>query len=215
VPLKKSFLGSREPEQDDGASLKSLALLAWLTTFPIVTSLVASYAFTWKWMPRYVIVSTVPYLLLVAAGAFRLRTPPARAAAVVFLLGWSAVAGFTDNLADALHGPNAPSYGLARDLSRAEARTEGPIRVYGLSPYAAQGLRLAISITGERRFEIISCQVNASLPDNYFWIALTEHDPLAVARVRELTADPRYSLGEPIYSGMSPQRHILIPIRRK
>ena len=213
--VKDSVLGSREPKVGDNASWKPLALLAWLTTFPIVTSLVASYAFTWIWMPRYVIVSTAPYLLLVAACAFRLRSPQARTVAVVFLLGWTAVTGFTDNLADALHGPNAPSYGLARDLSRAETRTEGPIRVYGLSPYAEQGLRLALSITGERRFEMVACPVDVSLPDDYFWVAVTEHDPRAAARTKELASDSGYSLGEPIYSGMAPQRHILIPISRK
>lgn len=213
--LKNSVLGPRETKAGDNPSWKPLALLAWLTTFPIVTSLIASYAFTWIWMPRYLIVSTAPYLLLVAACAFRLRSPQARTVAAVFLLGWAVFTGFTDNLADALHGPNAPSYGLARDLSRAETRTKGPIRVYGLSPYAEQGLRLALSITGEQRFEMVACPVDVSLPDDYFWVAVTEHDPRAAARTKQLASDPGYSLGEPIYSGMAPQRHIVIPISRK
>jgi len=215
LSMKNSALITHSSGQADEACSKPLVLLAWMTAFPVVVSLVASYAFTLIRQPRYVIVAAGTYSLLVAASAFRLRTPRARAVAVAFLLGWTAVAGFTDNLAEALHGPDAPSYRLAQDLSRAEARSERPIRIYGFSPYAAQGLRLAISITGERRFEIISCPVNAPLTDDYFWIALTEHDPLATARVSELSADPAYSLGEPISSGEPSQRHILIPVQRR
>lgn len=191
-----------------------LALLAWLTLFPIVISFVAAWALTWIWMPRYVIVSTVPYLLLVAASAFRFPLKFARAATVAFALAWSVIAGFAGgDLVDALHGPNAPSYWLALSLSRAETRSQGPIRIYGLSPYAEQGLRLALSITGERRFITIPCKADCALPDGQFWIAITEHDPAAAQRVSELASDPDYSLGEPIYSGAPPQRHMLIPIR--
>jgi uncharacterized membrane protein len=210
-PLREKHLNKQADERD----LKALPLLAWLSAFPLVSSLIVSYAFTWKWEPRYVIIAAGPYLLLLAASAFRLRASWARATAVVFLLAWASVAGFSDNLAEVLHGPNAPSYWLAQDLSRAETRTAGPIGVYGLSPYAAQGLSLAVSLTGERRFQIMTWPVNAPLLDNYFWIALTEHDPIAISRVSELKADPMYVLGEPIYSGIAPQRHIVIPVRRK
>lgn len=215
LPAAKFALSSRNIKQDETVKLKPLLLLAWLTTFPIVVSLVIARELTWVWEPRYVIVSAVPYLLLVAASAFRLQRPQAQAAAVVFLLGWSVVAALRGDLAEALHGPNSPSYWLARDLSRTETQTSGPIRIYGLSPYAEQGLRLALKLTGERRFETVTCPVDASLPDNYFWIAVTEHDPVAAARVKQLAADAVYSLGEPICSGEPPERHIVIPVRRK
>ena len=200
--------------QPEGADLKPLALLAWLAGFPLVVSFAVAYALTWKWVPRYVIVSIAPYLLLLSACAFRLRTPAARALAVGFLLGWATIAGLNNDLAETLHGPNAPSYLLAQDLSRAETRTQGPIPIYGLSPYAEQGLRLGLSLTGEQRFKTIACRVDVLLPDDYFWIALTEHDPLANARVKTLASDPAYSLGEPLYRGAPPQRHILIPVRQ-
>src|SRR6266481_1280476 len=206
---------STSSEQVQEASPDPYALLACLSAFPIVVSLTVSYAFTWMWEPRYMIVAIGPYLLLVAACAFRFRSLPARAAALVFLVGWSSVAGFTDNLADALHGPNAPSYWLARDLARTETRTEGPIKIYGLSPYAEQGLRLALNLTGERRFKTIPDWADGPLAEDYSWIALTEHDPIAAARVKQLAADPVYLLGEPIYSGEPPQRHILISVRRR
>jgi uncharacterized membrane protein len=215
IPVAGFALSSRETRPGETAKLKPLVLLAWLTVFPIVVSLVSAHELTWVWEPRYVIVSAVPYLLLVAASAFRLPRPQAQAAAVVFLLGWSVLAGWRGDLAEALHGPNAPSYWLARDLSLTEMQTTGPIKIYGLSPYAEQGLRLALNLTGEWRFETVTCPVNASLPDNYFWIAVTEHDPLAAARLKELAADPVYSLGEPICSGQPPERHIVIPVRRK
>lgn len=215
VSLKTSIRGARAARHDDDIDLKPLAILAWLTMFPIIVSLIVSRVFTWKWEPRYVIVSSVPYLLLVAACAFHLRTPRLRAAAITFLLGWAAIAGVMDNIAETLHGPNAPSYQLAQDLSRVETQAAGQIPIYGLSPYAGQGLSLALSITGEQRFKVIACPVDTPLPDNYFWLAVTEHDPLATARVSELASDPAYSLGEPIYSGIPPQRHIAIPVRRR
>ena len=215
LPVARFALSARKTKRDESVKLNPLVLLAWLTTFPIVVSLVIAHELTWVWEPRYVIVSAVPYLLLVAASAFRLQRPQAQAAAAVFLLGWSVLSGLRGDLAEALHGPNGPSYWLARDLSLTETQTSGPIRIYGLSPYAEQGLRLALSLTGERRFETITCPVNASLPDKYFWIAVTEHDPVAAARVKELAADPVYSLGEPICSGQPPERHIVIPVRRK
>jgi len=202
------------PDTDTGT--RSLALLAWLAVFPIASSLIAAYALKWVWEPRYLIVSAGPYLLLVAACAHRLPSKYVQRAGVAFLLAWSVTAGVAGgDLAEELHGPNGPSYWLARSLSRAETSPQGPIRIYGLSPYAEQGLRLALNLTGERRFKTVDCGVDCPLPDGYFWVALTEHDPAAVRRVSELASEPNYSLGEPIYCGEPPQRHILIPVRRR
>jgi uncharacterized membrane protein len=199
----------------DKTETKTLALLAWLAAFPIVFSLIAAYALTWPWEPRYAIVSIGPYLLLVAACALRLPFRYARAAAVAFLLVWSVLANLTGgDLAEALHGPNARSYWLALSLSRAETRAQGPISIYGLSPYAEQGLRLALNLTGERRFKTVPCNANCPLPSGYFWIALTEHDPAARQRVSALASDSSYSLGAPLYGGQPPERHILIPVQR-
>jgi 4-amino-4-deoxy-L-arabinose transferase-like glycosyltransferase len=195
-------------------ALNEYALLAWLAAFPLVVSLAAGYAFTFIWMPRYVIVSATPYLLLAAGSALRLRRRATRAAATAFLLAWATLPLLTGDLTQALHGPDAPSYWLARDLARAEMRGTGPIRVYGLSPYAEQGLRLALSTMPERRFELLPYPVGAP-PDDHYWIALTEHDTAASERVRELALDPRYSLGEPLYAGLPPQRHILVPVQRR
>jgi hypothetical protein len=142
---------------------------------------------------------------------------------VTVVITWSAVAGLASaaglsgDLADVLyaHGPNAPPYWLALDLSRVESGRNGPIRVYGLSANAAQGLRLATSITREGRFQIIPTRGDAPLPGDYFWIAFTEWDPIAAARVRELASNPGYALSAPIYAGSAPQRYIAIRVRRK
>ncbi len=210
------------PEKDAGRTatlggerdLNGRWLLAWLAAFPVLVSLVVSYTFSFIWEPRYVIVSAAPYLLLVAGSAVRLRGRPARAAAAAFLLAWTSIPLLNGDLTQALHGPDAPSSWLARDLSRAETRGDGPIRIYGLSPYAEQGLRLALSVLPERRFELSPYPAEGP-PDAYYWIALTEHDPVAATRVRELASDLRFSLGQPLYAGEPPQRHILIPVRRR
>ncbi|MFN2532165.1 MAG: hypothetical protein ABR555_12800 [Pyrinomonadaceae bacterium] len=215
APFQNSFLQSDPANRKDDSSLNPYALLAWLSIFPIIVSFVVSKMFTWIWEPRYVIIGAGSYLLLISACAFRLRNFYARAVAVMFLLAWSSIAGFTGNLAEVVHGPNCPSYWLARDLSQRETRVVGPINVYGISPYAEQGLRLALNITGERRFKTVACSPNVAFSDDYFWIAITEHDPIAAARVKELLADPHYDHGEPLYRGEFPQRHILIPLRRK
>jgi hypothetical protein len=197
-------------------SLNSYALLAWLTLFPIIVSEAVSRVFTWKWEPRYVIVAAGSYLLLVSAAAFSIRNRYVRALCVVFLLAWCSIAAFsTDNLSQVLHGPNGTSFMLARDLSQRETRSVGPISIYGISPYAEQGLRLALNLTGEHRFQTRSCSPDVAFSEDYFWIAITEHDPTAAARVKDLSSGQLYELGEPIYSGEFPKRHILIPVRRK
>jgi uncharacterized membrane protein len=206
--------GRRHDGLEGGVAFNERALLAWLAAFPVVASLAVSYAFSLIWMPRYVIASAAPYLFLVAASALRLPGRATRVAAAAFLLAWATLPLPTGDLTQALHGPDAPSCWLARDLARAEMRGTGPIRVYGLSPYAEQGLRLAFSTMPERRFEFLPYPVGSS-PDGHYWIALTEHDTAAGARVRELALDPRYSLGEPLYAGLPPQRHILVPVQRR
>lgn len=195
------------------SNANSLLLLAWLSAFPVVFSLAAAYALSWIWAPRYVIVSIGPHLLLIAACAFRPPSSRMRRAAVIFILVWTIASASTGDLPKALHGWNAPSWYLVQSLSRAESQATGPVHIYCLSPYAEQGLRLALNLTGEQRFKTIPYQANAPLPDNYFWIALTENDPLGVARLKELAQDPRYSLGEPIYAGVPPARHLLIRVQ--
>lgn len=213
--LRSSRVQVDSADRKPDPNLYPYVLLAWLSFFPVVVSYAFSKVFTWIWEPRYVIVATGSYLLLVSACAFRLRNPYPRAVAIVFLLAWSSVAGFTGNLATVLHGPNGTSFLLAQDLSQKETRSEGPINIYGISPYAEQGLRLALSLTGERRFETKPCAPDVAFSDEYFWLAVTEHDPIAMARVKELSSGQLYQLGEPLYRGPFPERHMLIPVRRK
>jgi uncharacterized membrane protein len=199
----------------------SLALLAWITGFCIVVSVIVAATFTWTWAPRLLIIVIAPYSLLVAGSAFRLRSAWSRAIAVMFLVGWSTVAGLppaiglTSDLADVLVGPNPAPYWLAVELSRTETQASRPIHVYTLTSNATAGLEMAISITGEKRFEIIGTYEDTLPLDEYFWIVFTEHDPHAVARVRELAANPDYSLGEAIYTGTAPVRYIAIPMRHR
>jgi hypothetical protein len=213
LPVAESTVGSPEaqPARDGRASL---VLLAWLAAFPVVVSLLLAQSFTLKWEPRYVIVSIAPYLLLVSARACRLRTTGLKIGAIVFLLAWSTAAGLTDNLAEKLHGPNVSSYWLVRGLSRAEARTNGPIRIYA-SPYAEQGLRLALDLTHQRRFQVVSYPNEPAPSDRHFWIALAEHDPLAAGMLKKFSSDTSLILGDSIYSGVRSRRQIVIPVVRK
>jgi len=213
--LTYSFLRADSADRKPERSLNAYALLAWLSFFPVVVSFAFSEVFTWIWVPRYVIVASGSYLLLVSASAFRFRNPYLRTLAIVFLLAWSSIAGFTDNLTEVLHGPNGTSFLLARDLSQKETRSVGPISIYGISPYAEQGLRLALNLTGEGRFETKPCSPDVMFSDDYFWLAVTEHDPTAMTRVKELSSGQLYDLGEPIYRGEFPQRHMLIPVHRR
>ena len=211
----KNFSGSDSKDPNRERNLNPYTLLLWLSAFPIISSEVVGRIFTWKWEPRYLILVTGSYLLLVSASAFSLRNHYLRALAIVFLLAWSSIAGFTDNLAEVLHGPDGPSLLLARDLSQKEPRNVGPINIYGLSPYVEQGLRLALNLTGERRFQTKQCAPDVTLSDDYFWLAVAEHDPIAMARVTQLSSGQLYDLGERLYRGEYPERHILIPVRRR
>jgi uncharacterized membrane protein len=201
--------------------LNSLALLAWITCFCVVVSAIVAATFTWMWAPRLLIIVIGPYYLLIAGLAFRLTSAWSRAAAVMFLVGWSTVSGLapivglTNDLADVLVGPNAPPYWLAVELSRAETQANGPVRVYTLTPNATAGLELALSITGEKRFEIIKSHSDTLPLDEYFWVVFTEIHPTAVARVTKLFENIEYSFGASIYSGVPGERYIATPIHRR
>jgi uncharacterized membrane protein len=99
--------------------LEPLPLLTWIVGFCIAISLIVAATFGWSWHPRFVIIVIGPYALLLAASAFRLSSARSRAAAVIFVIGWSTVAGLaptmglTTDLAEFLVGPNAPPYWLA------------------------------------------------------------------------------------------------------
>lgn len=205
------FLASRQAGHKEDTPLM---LLAWLAAFPVVFSLAVAYALSWCWGPRYVIGSIGPYLLLIGACAFRLPTRPMQILAVSFLLVWSVTGAFAGDLPEALHGPNGRSYMLALALSHAETNSQGPIPIYGLSPYAVEGLDLAFSITGEHRFRTIPYRADGPLPDSYFWIALVAHDKRAVRRVKELSSDPAYVLGDPLISGELSRAHIAVLVQQ-
>ena len=211
----KTSLRSQSEDPKREPNLNPYALLLWLSVFPIVSSEVVCKIFTWKWELRYLILVAGSYLLLISASAFSLRNRYLRTLAILFLIAWSSVAGFTDNLPEVLHGPNGTSFLLAQDLSQRETRSVGPIIIYGISPYAEQGLRLALNLTGERRFVTRPCSPDVAFTDDYFWLAVTEHDLTAMDRVKKLSSGQLYDLGEPIYRGEYPQRHILIPVQRR
>jgi hypothetical protein len=99
-------------------------------------------------------------------------------------------------------------------MSRAETRPNGPIPVYTVTPNATAGLKLGISSTGEKRFEITAKYAGELPMDEYFWIVFTEIHPAAVSHVAGLYEKAEYLLGTAVYSGVPGERYVAIPVRR-
>lgn len=167
------------------------------------------------WHTRYLIISAVPYLLLVAAALARLRPRRLRWAITLAVVAWATLSGCNEMRRTDTH---VAWDVLARELSAAEAARARPVKVYMLDDFPRYPMSFYLHAAGDDRFEFVRVSADAvlALADDHFWLVYDEgawppdrQSPPEIMRGRGLRVGPAFD------SGPRGHRYVLVAIARE
>jgi hypothetical protein len=205
----------RNPATTRGARLGFGFLLA-LSVLPVACAFVVSRALPQSvWHTRYLIVSAVPYLLLVACALARVRPPLLRLALTLAVCAWAGASAYQElRRTDTRIAWDV----LARGLSAAETSRDGRVRVYALDDFPRYPMNYYLRAAGDERFEFVRTDA-ADLPalgDEHFWLVYDEGAwPAAAPAPPQLLTARGYRVGASLASGPRGHRYLLFPAWRE
>jgi 4-amino-4-deoxy-L-arabinose transferase-like glycosyltransferase len=199
---------SEQAHRADVATFWFLVVFAFL---PPILCYVFSQVFPQSfWQQRHLIISAVPYLILVAVSVDRLRPQWLRKATVVALLGWAVLAGF-----DGINREKISWKFLVDQMIRAEASQSTEINVYALTSNLSAPMMYYLELAKERRFQVVQTKEAGSLGETHFWVAVKE-SPWEKTHYRQplkqYLMNREYQVGEGFESGPQGQRAFLFPV---
>ncbi|MEK6323383.1 MAG: hypothetical protein AABN33_17220 [Acidobacteriota bacterium] len=186
----------------------------WLGLFalgPVALAFVASHLLPHPvWAFRYLIIAAPAYLLLVAAAACRLKGQRVRIGAVVLLLCWSGLSGFTEivNRGKITWEP------LVRKMMQAEPE-QTPVRVYVTDANIGNTIQFYLDQANGSRFQVSFVGSLNLQEDDHYWVAFirypNEVEPLPQSTLRERG----YKVGETVESATAGQRAMIFPVWKR
>jgi hypothetical protein len=217
-------------QRDEISAVSWLAILSFL---PVIAIFLVSQRLPQAvWIDRYFIFIAVPYLILVAAAAYRLEPTWLRATSIALILLWSFFAGLNDLRTNRMAWAS-PQLGsrvkwdyLAAQMITAESDHSGPIHVYTLT-VLSRGLRTgdwAIStsldyffeLSGEDRFQFIYAKdaqavLNQSPPE-HFWVGFFQLAEAGQRSPAQTLAESGYRVGDAIVFQNQDNKVVLLPV---
>ena len=189
--------------RDDAFTLEFLLTFSFL---PAALAFIASYLLPQSiWGERYLIVASVPYLILVASAALRLPSIHLRTIAVVLMICWVGVSCYRN----AMHARDRINwYELAETMTRFEP-SNSKVTVYAEAEFVASPLRFSLASLGEQRFEVIAGNdmfgrptrniLDVASNDDRFWMAYrpgerSSQSPQEFLRARGCTIDSEFNV---------------------
>jgi hypothetical protein len=199
---------NKQAHRVDVATFWFLVVFAFL---PPVLSFVFSQLFAQSfWQQRHLIISAVPYLILVAVSVNHLRPHWLRKATVVALVGWAALAGF--------YGINREKISwkyLVDQMIQAEPFQSTGINVYALTSNLSTPIMYYLESAKDRRFQVVQAKEPGSLDGAHFWVAVKEslrEEKLSRQPLQQYLMSREYQVGEGFESGPQGQRAFLFPV---
>ncbi len=225
-----------DSRRQDGESI-AFSWLALLSSLPVIVIFLISQRLEQAvWIDRYFIFIAIPYLLLVAAAAYRLEPVWLRYTWIVSIVIWSLVAGVNDLRTNRM-GWESPQLGsrvrwddLARQLTETEKDSPGPINVYTF-PVISKGLRTGdwasstsldyfLESSGEDRFQFVYARdvkalLNQPPQEDHFWIAFFELAGNDQRSPAVILTENGYRVGDAIMFEQVSNRVVLLPVWKK
>jgi hypothetical protein len=214
-------------------SLSWLALLGFLPVFALFV--VSQQMEQAVWMDRYFIFIAIPYMMLVAAAAYRLRPLWLRNLWVAAIVIMSALSGYHDwstnrmawespQLGSRLHWDD-----LVLQMTAVENRESNPIEIYTLTVisnrYRTGDWALSTSIDyhldmfGDDRFQTTFVRDMEALLErpkgNHFWVAFFELSEWPQTSPAVILIENGYRVGEEISYRNGADRVVLLPVWRE
>ncbi len=147
-------------------------MLVSFSVTPVVFALIVSSVFSEVWSGRYMIIGTIPYLVLLAVAIHRLGHPWTRALLLLLITGWAGLS-CVHRLS---HGNDRFDwFGLVRSMRQAEtATTDGRIKVYVFENFVGTPIEFSLQSFHDERFEVSQIRDTTELRGGHFWVAFRD-----------------------------------------
>ena len=197
----------RRAAAEDAGRISNFGLLSLFSFLPIVIAFTVSQLFRQSvWVPRYLIICAVPYVILVAIAFYRLRPKPLRIAALLMLVAWAGLSGFTY----AGYSDRAPWQPLIQQMIQAEHDFQDVVPVYVFRrPRHVGPVQYYLDSANEKRFRVSFTRDTAEIVGERFWVAVEQSvkEPLVSALVQR-----GYRVGHGFGAGDPDQKIFLIRV---
>jgi hypothetical protein len=165
------------------------------------------------WLPRYLIVSGVPYLLLIAFALLHLRIRSIKRSLVVIVVIWAAVSGATQiTQTDTRIEWNV----LAMQIRQNEPASTGPITIYTFDEFPRYPMNFHLQEAGDRRFRFVQITPGdlAKVSDERFWVVYLETTWTQEDSPQKILLAKGYNVGPSFASGPPRRGYTAVAARR-
>jgi 4-amino-4-deoxy-L-arabinose transferase-like glycosyltransferase len=178
----------RDPK---GSSSETFRMLAACSFLPAIFTILASYLIRPVWAGRFLIISALPYLLLISSAVNRLRPAWLKTTMMIVITGWAALSG-----THMLRSGNFRFdwFSLVRHMMHTEKSEK--VTVYAFERYVATSLESAMGFVGEPRFEVIRVDDMTAMQRTHFWVAFRDTTWNADRLPQEFLRDSRCQVSD-------------------
>ena len=210
LPAVFLLLRSRTAEVgDQGSSERGRWFLIAAAVLPVAAAFCASRVLPQSvWGDRHLIVSSIPYLIVVAAGIFDIRTKALRIGLLVIVSAWSGLAGYIklgENLRPAWDK-------VTSQMVAAEPARDGEVPLYTYEEVVVPILDFYLIEKKGPDFRVQNVANADAMSGDHFWIALRTPAGRPDLITRETLSARGYRIGPEFTSSTPLETVTLIPV---
>jgi Dolichyl-phosphate-mannose-protein mannosyltransferase len=186
----------------------------WLALFaiaPVGLAFVASHVLPQPWAFRYLIIAAPAYMLMVATAAFKLNRRPVRIVAVVTILLWSGLSGFTE----VTNRDRIAWEPLVHRLIQAESESRSDIKIYVTDANVGNTIQFYLDRASDTRFQPTAIDNLNSPSGEHCWVAFIRYKHESHTPLQTGLSAAGYSVGDIIQSETSGDIAVLFPVWKR
>jgi hypothetical protein len=156
----------QEPKRSSSETFRLLAACSFL---PAIFTILASYLIRPVWAGRFLIISALPYLIMISIAVNRLRPAWLKTTMMIVIIGWAALSG-----THMLQSGNFRFdwFSLVRHMTHTEKSEK--VTVYAFERYVATPLQSALGFLRDPRFEVTRIDDMTAMQRTHFWVAFRD-----------------------------------------
>jgi uncharacterized membrane protein len=179
-----------------------LRFAALMAVFPpVVTYFLSNLLRNSVWGNRHLIVSTVPYLALLASALIALRPKWVRVIVITILAAWGLWGAYRVTMRPELRNNMDALTGQLVDLEEREGPHSGPVSVYCLDPYLSFSMRYFLESHYGRKWNLVDVPDVSAISGDRVWVAYNYKSWKGARHPQELLRALGYEIGPGIWSG--------------
>ena len=167
---------------------------------PVATYFLSNLLRNSVWGNRHLIVSTVPYLALLASALIALRPKWARLIAITILAAWGLWGAYRVTMRPDLRNNMDVLTGQLVELQAREGPSSGPVSVYLLDPYLSFPMRYFLESHYHRKWNLVDVPDVSAISGDRVWVAYNYKSWRQPLHPQDLLRARGYEIGPGIWS---------------